>query len=148
MDMNYVTAYQEVLLENLDAILKQNFQFQTRLKLYEMDSNKQAELQAKFNELSANYQEAVNKLDEFKNSSQVYKVQAESSDAIVQEKNRIQSLYESMGVAFGNEMNGLKVKKETAEEVEEVEEATHGDYKEMYSEEEDEDMDSEEEDEE
>jgi len=91
MDMNYVTAYQEVLLENLDAILKQNFQFQTRLKLYEMDSNKQAELQAKFNELSANYQEAVNKLDEFKNSSQVYKVQAESSDAIVQEKNRIQS---------------------------------------------------------
>ena len=61
-----------------------------------------------------------------------------------EEKNRIQSLYESMGVAFGNEMNGLKVKKETAEE---VEEATHGDYKEMYSEEEDEDMDSEEEDE-
>ena len=65
-----------------------------------------------------------------------------------EEKNRIQSLYESMGVAFGNEMNGLKVKKETAEEVEEVEEATHGDYKEMYSEEEDEDMDSEDEDEE
>jgi hypothetical protein len=91
MDVNYVTAYQEVLLENLDAILKQNFQFQTRLKLYEMDSNKQAELQAKFNELTANYQEAVNKLDEFKSSSQVYKVQAESSDAIVQEKNRIQS---------------------------------------------------------
>jgi hypothetical protein len=29
-----------------------------------------------------------------------------------EEKNRIQSLYESMGVAFGNEMNGLKVKKE------------------------------------
>ena len=91
MDVNYVTAYQEVLLENLDAILKQNFQFQTRLKLYERDSNKQAELQAKFNELSANYQEAVNRLEEFKSSSQVYKVQAESSDAIVQEKNRIQS---------------------------------------------------------
>ena len=91
MDVNYVTAYQEVLLENLDAILKQNFQFQTRLKLYEKDSNKQAELQAKFNELSANYQEAVNKLEEFKSSSQVYKVQAESSDAITQEKNRIQS---------------------------------------------------------
>ena len=32
-----------------------------------------------------------------------------------EEKNRIQSLYESMGVAFGNEMNGLKVKKETNE---------------------------------
>lgn len=91
MSVEFSNAYQEVLLENLDVILKQNFMMQARLKLFEMDSNKQAELQAKFNELSANYQEAVNKLDEFKNSSQVYKVQAESSDAIVQEKNRIQS---------------------------------------------------------
>lgn len=40
-----------------------------------------------------------------------------------EEKNRIHSLYESMGVAFGNEMNGLKVKKETTEEVEETMEA-------------------------
>ena len=39
-----------------------------------------------------------------------------------EEKNTIKSLYESMGVAFGNEMNGLKVKKETAEEVEETNE--------------------------
>jgi hypothetical protein len=52
-----------------------------------------------------------------------------------EEKNRIQSLYESMGVAFGNEMNGLKVKKETAEDVEET---TEGDDEEMDYEEEDE----------
>jgi hypothetical protein len=51
-----------------------------------------------------------------------------------EEKNRIQSLYESMGVAFGNEMNGLKVKKETAEDVEET---TEGDDEEMDYEEED-----------
>jgi hypothetical protein len=31
------------------------------------------------------------------------------------EKNRIQSLYESMGIAFGEEMNGLKTKEETNE---------------------------------
>jgi len=52
-----------------------------------------------------------------------------------EEKNRIQSLYESMGVAFGNEMNGLKVKKETAEEVEET---TEGEHEDMDFEEEDE----------
>jgi hypothetical protein len=52
-----------------------------------------------------------------------------------EEKNRIQSLYESMGVAFGNEMNGLKVKKETAEEVKET---TEGEDEEMDYEEEDE----------
>ena len=50
-----------------------------------------------------------------------------------EEKNRIQALYESMGVAFGNEMNGLKVKKETSEEVEETNEA---EVEEMDSEEE------------
>jgi hypothetical protein len=52
-----------------------------------------------------------------------------------EEKNRIQSLYESMGVAFGNEMNGLKVRKETAEEVEETNEMMSDDEE---SEEEDE----------
>jgi hypothetical protein len=52
-----------------------------------------------------------------------------------EEKNRIQALYESMGVAFGNEMNGLKVKKETSEEAEETNEA---EVEEMDSEEEDE----------
>lgn len=53
-----------------------------------------------------------------------------------EEKNRIQSLYESMGVAFGNEMNGLKVKKETTEEVEETYEEV--DMEDEASEEEDE----------
>lgn len=91
MDVNYVTVYQEVLLENIDAILKQNFQFQTRLKMFEQESNKQAEIQAKFNELSANYQGVVNELEELKSCSSVYKVQAESGDALNQEKNRIQS---------------------------------------------------------
>ncbi len=52
-----------------------------------------------------------------------------------EEKNRIQSLYESVGVAFGNEMNGLKVRKETAEEVEETNEMMSDDEE---SEEEDE----------
>jgi len=52
-----------------------------------------------------------------------------------EEKNRIQSLYESMGVAFGNEMNGLKVRKETDEEVEETNEMVSDDEE---SEEEDE----------
>jgi chromosome segregation ATPase len=91
MDVNFSNVYQEVLFENLDAILKQNFMFQARLKIYETQEGKQTELQAKFNELSANYQEAVNKLEENNNSVQTYKVQAEQSDSLNQEKSRIQS---------------------------------------------------------
>lgn len=51
-----------------------------------------------------------------------------------EEKIRIQSLYESMGVAFGSEMNGLKIKKETPEEIEEASEV-----EEMDTDEDDED---------
>jgi len=91
MDVNFSNVYQEVLFENLDAILKQNFMFQARLKIYETQEGKQTELQAKFNELSANYQEAVNKLEENNNSVQTYKVQAEQNDSLNQEKSRIQS---------------------------------------------------------
>jgi predicted nucleic acid-binding Zn-ribbon protein len=91
MDVNFSNVYQEVLFENLDAILKQNFMFQARLKIYETQESKQAELQAKFNELSANYQEAVNKLEENNNSVQTFKVQAQQSDSLNQEKSRIQS---------------------------------------------------------
>jgi len=91
MDVNFSNVYQEVLFENLDAILKQNFMFQARLKIYEAQDGKQAELQAKFNELSANYQEAINKLEENNNSVQTYKVQAQQTDSLNQEKSRIQS---------------------------------------------------------
>ena len=87
MSVEFSNAYQEVLLENLDSILKQNFMFQARLKLLEKQSNGQAELQAKLDELTATHQQALQQIGQ----TQHYKVQAESNDAIVQEKSRIQS---------------------------------------------------------
>ena len=87
MSVEFSNAYQEVLLENLDSILKQNFMFQARLKLLEKQSNGQAELQAKLDELTATHQQALKQIGQ----TQHYKVQAESNDAIVQEKTRIQS---------------------------------------------------------
>jgi chromosome segregation ATPase len=87
MSVEFSNAYQEVLLENLDSILKQNFMFQARLKLLEKQANGQAELQAKLDELTATHQQALQQIGQ----TQHYKVQAESNDAIVQEKTRIQS---------------------------------------------------------
>lgn len=91
MDVNFANVYQEVLFENLDSILRQNFMFQAKLKIYEAQESKQSELQAQFNELSANYQEVVNKLEEKDSSVQSFKVQAQQSDSLNQEKSRIQS---------------------------------------------------------
>ena len=87
MSVEFSNAYQEVLLENLDSILKQNFMFQTKLKLFEKEANIKTELQAKLDDVTAKYQESLNQLGE----AEQYKVQASSNDAIVQEKSRIQS---------------------------------------------------------
>lgn len=87
MSVEFSNAYQEVLLENLDAILKQNFMFQTRIKLFEKEANFKTELQAKLDDVTVKYQEALAQVGE----AEQYKVQASSNDAIVQEKSRIQS---------------------------------------------------------
>jgi len=87
MSVEFSNAYQEVLLENLDAILKQNFMFQARLKLLEKEANIKTELQVKLDDVTAKYQDALSQVGQ----TEQYKVQALSNDAIVQEKTRIQS---------------------------------------------------------
>jgi len=48
MDMNFVNVYSEVLKENLDAVLNQNFMFQAQLKISEKSLKEKDELQKKF----------------------------------------------------------------------------------------------------
>ena len=100
MSVEFSNVYQEVLLENLDAILKQNLLFQARLKLLEREANVRAEMQAKIDDLTVNNQKLIEQLE----STQHYKAQAENNDAIVQEKTRIQSaLNDTM-----RELSGVK----------------------------------------
>jgi len=61
MSVEFANAYQEILLDNLVAIIKQNFVFQTQLKLAEDSGKATAEIQAKYNELIQAY-EAVKDL--------------------------------------------------------------------------------------
>ena len=113
MNVEFSNAYQEVLLENLDVILKQNFMMQTRLKLLEKEANVRAEMQAKIDELTVKHQEALQQIGQ----SQHYKVQAESNDAIVQEKNRIQSALNDVMREFGTTKNALEAREKQIEEM-------------------------------
>jgi len=61
MSVEFSNAYQEILLDNLVAIIKQNFIFQTQLKLAENTGKATAEIQEKYNELIQAY-EAVKDL--------------------------------------------------------------------------------------
>jgi len=51
MSMEFSNAYQEILLDNLVSIIKQNFIFQTQLKLAEESGKLKAEIETKYNEL-------------------------------------------------------------------------------------------------
>ena len=103
MSVEFSNAYQEVLIENLDVILKQNFVMQARLKMLEKETNIRAEMQAKIEELTAKHQEALEQIGQ----TQHYRTQAESNDAIVQEKTRIQSALNDTMRELGGTKNSL-----------------------------------------
>ena len=103
MNVEFSNAYQEVLLENLDVILKQNFMMQTKLKLFEKEANLRAEMQAKIDDLTVKNQEVLRQVEQ----TQHYRVQAESNDAIVQEKSRIQSALNDTMRELGATKNSL-----------------------------------------
>lgn len=113
MSVEFTNAYQEVLLENLDVILKQNFMMQTRIKLLEKETNVRAEMQARIDELTVKHQEALEQIGQ----SHHYKVQAESNDAIVQEKNRIQSALNDAMRELGVTKSVLESKEEESKEM-------------------------------
>lgn len=85
MSVEFSNAYQEILFDNLVSIIKQNFIFQTQLKLAEETGNANKDLQAKYNELI----EAHEALKEFK-------VKADVNASAHEEKSRLQSALNDM----------------------------------------------------
>ena len=113
MNVEFSNSYQEVLLENLESILKQNFMMQTRLKLLEKETNNRAEMQAKIEELTVKHQDVLQQIEQ----TQHYKTQAESNDSIVQEKSRIQSALNDTMRELGATKNLLDLKNKEVEEM-------------------------------
>ena len=87
MSVEFSNAYQEILLDNLMSIIKQNFIFQTQLKLVEDVGKQKAELQAKYDELIGSYDSMQTRLDEAERLRSISK----SNDSAHQEKQRIQA---------------------------------------------------------
>ena len=94
MSVEFSNAYQEILLDNLVGIIKQNFIFQTQIKLLEMNSKDKESLQKSLTDLKAKYDELNNLYSSKQNDLKqidVYKNKAEQNNTILQEKNRIQT---------------------------------------------------------
>ena len=70
MDVDFINAYTEVLTENFDAVIKQNFIFQTKLKLTEKNNRDKEDLIAQLDEIKKQREELQNQI-EFLNATVV-----------------------------------------------------------------------------
>jgi aarF domain-containing kinase len=87
MSVEFNNAYQEILLDNLVAIIKQNFIFQTQIKILESSGKNKEDLQKKFEDLTTLYNNAKSEISQL----QVYKSKAEQNSSAHEEKSRIQT---------------------------------------------------------
>ena len=87
MSVEFSNAYQEILLENLMAVIKQNFIFQTQLKLTENSGNEKNDLQERLNALQSEFDTISNQARDV----EVYKSRAEQNSSAHEEKSRIQT---------------------------------------------------------
>jgi chromosome segregation ATPase len=87
MSVEFSNAYQEILLENLMSVIKQNFVFQTQIKLTENLGKEKSDLEKSFFELNEKYNSVKGEVDQLNN----YKQKAEQNSSAHEEKSRIQS---------------------------------------------------------
>jgi chromosome condensin MukBEF ATPase and DNA-binding subunit MukB len=87
MSVEFSNAYQEILLDNLMSVIKQNFVFQTQLKLTEDSGRVREELQNKYNELIKVHEVLKGQLSDAQN----VKIKADMSASVHEEKSRLQS---------------------------------------------------------
>lgn len=93
MDANFINAYTEVLTENFDSVIKQNFLLQTKLKLSEKDSKEKQELIQAVEELK-NEKKSLLEQNDLLNATVVrtegIRNKADELDSTLNEKKRIQ----------------------------------------------------------
>ena len=87
MSVEFSNTYQEILLDNLVSIIKQNFIFQTQLKLAEGGNKDKAELQEKYDTLFSQYESLKSQTPEL----EALRLRVNTNAGAHEEKSRIQS---------------------------------------------------------
>jgi len=105
MSVEFSNTYQEILLDNLVSIIKQNFIFQTQLKLAESGNKDKAELQEKYDTLFSQYESLKSQTPEL----EALRLRVDTNAGAHEEKSRIQS-------ALNDEMKRSAELKRTLEE--------------------------------
>lgn len=106
MSVEFSNAYQEILLENLMAIIKQNFVFQTQIKLTESLGKEKSDLEEMNKKLQADLNVLVNQIKDV----ETYKMRAEQNVSAHEEKSRIQTALNDTMKQFSTVKNQLEEK--------------------------------------
>lgn len=92
MSVEFSNAYQEILLENLMSVIKQNFIFQTQIKLTEDLGKQKSDLEKNYFELNEKYNQVKGEVELIN----TYKQRAEQNISAHEEKSRIQAALNDM----------------------------------------------------
>jgi predicted nucleic acid-binding Zn-ribbon protein len=87
MSVEFSNAYQEILLENLMAIIKQNFMLQTQLKITENAGKEHSDVLEKYKALQTKFESVQGQIRDV----EVYKSKAEQNNSAHEEKSRLQT---------------------------------------------------------
>lgn len=114
MSVEFSNAYQEILLDNLMAIIKQNFVFQTQIKLTENFGKEKSELEDANRRLQNQLETLANQIRD----AETYKMKAEQNTSAHEEKSRIQTALNDTMKKLAGVTKELEEKKEEVKTVE------------------------------
>ena len=105
-DVNFINAYNEVILENLNAIMKQNFMFQTQIRLLEERVKLIPEMEEKLDNVEKNetikqeeYNRLVNEKANLANEVDSLKSELNNKNLIIQNNitsDKINTVYKQL----------------------------------------------------
>jgi chromosome segregation ATPase len=124
-DVNFINAYNEVILDNLNAIMKQNFMFQTQIKFLEERVKKIPEMEQQLSGIESDkgskqeeYNRLVNERNNLANEVSALKHEIDNKNSIIQsnanadnDKHRLQTAVNQQA----GEINKLKNRIESME---------------------------------
>jgi len=104
MDGKFLSIYNEVILDNFDAVLKQNFMFQTQLKLLEEQIKEKSELETKLASLSSEKDDIVKLRAEIDG----LKTELDSKNLAIQNLNNTDNERHRLQTAVNNQMKEIE----------------------------------------
>ena len=104
MDGKFLSTYNEVILDNFNAVLKQNFMFQTQIKILEEQIKEKSELETKLASLSSEN----NDISELRAEIDGLKTELDNKNLAIQNLNNTDSERHRLQTAVNNQMKEIE----------------------------------------